>query len=332
MFYGVINETCNKTDYLEIELENSLLFFKSLNIVQESGIVLQEGAWETVKTKIKELWTKFKNWVKGIWEKIKSIFTKKKSTITEIKEANNKIQKSEAKKSKNESFSYIKEFSEGSDSKEIKWYVGKSQSEAEKIMNEYMGEFAKMISYDEALKKYGNETIPDSAFDDYANMCEKYKEKMANTEVLNQLYIENTFTNINDINQLKTTADKITKASEDLDVDSNITRKFIEQFEKVISKLEEGFADELKKNNTDADNMVIIDGMKMSVNNYDKMVSGCISGLHSLIGFLAKFESINIKYLNSNKIAIKKLENYIWSKEREEAQNYSGAGYASGNS
>ena len=74
MFYGVINETCNNVDYLEIELENSLLFFKSLDIVQESGIILQEGAWETFKTKIKELWERFKNWVSSIWEKIKAIF------------------------------------------------------------------------------------------------------------------------------------------------------------------------------------------------------------------------------------------------------------------
>lgn len=97
MFYGAINETCDHTDYLEMELENFNNFCKSLNIIQESGIqILQESAWETFKEKVKELWDKFKNWVKDIIEKIKSIFTKKSNSVKQAEEINKSIQDAKA--------------------------------------------------------------------------------------------------------------------------------------------------------------------------------------------------------------------------------------------
>lgn len=91
MFYGVINETAY-VDQLEIELENFDNFCKSLNIVQESGIVLQEGAWETIKEKIKKAWEAFIKWVKDIFAKIKALFTKKTDTVNKAEESNKAIQ------------------------------------------------------------------------------------------------------------------------------------------------------------------------------------------------------------------------------------------------
>lgn len=76
MFYGVINESYDYTEFLEMELDNSLLFFKSLDIVQESGIQIVQESFSDIVEKVKELWNKFKEWVKGIWEKIKNFFGK----------------------------------------------------------------------------------------------------------------------------------------------------------------------------------------------------------------------------------------------------------------
>ena len=313
MFYGVINETCNKTDYLEMELKNSLLFFESLEVVQESGIQIVQESFSDIAGKIKELWEKFTKWVKSIWEKIKAIFTKKKDVVKEIKETNDKIQKIEAKEVKNESFSYIKEDSEEADSKEIKWYGCKSDSEITKIMNEYMGGLAE-ISLDAFLEKHGindkTKVVPDSFIDDYCDLCKNAKEKLSNTEILNQLFIENTFTDINNFNQLKATADKITKDSESVDVNSKGTNYMIKTIEELIGEFENGIAD-LKKNNVGEDNMVTnYDGLKIPLNGFDRAVSNAVSYLHLCVSFLAKYESMCIKYLNSNKVAIKKLESH----------------------
>ena len=91
MFYGVINES-TYVDPFEIELENFDNFCKSLNIVQESGIVLQEGAWDTIKEKIKKAWNTFIEWVKNIFAKIKALFTKKTDAVNKAEESNKAIQ------------------------------------------------------------------------------------------------------------------------------------------------------------------------------------------------------------------------------------------------
>ena len=81
MFYGVINESYDYTEYLEMELENSLLFFKSLDVVQESGIqILQEGVLSTIIEKIKEMWGKFIGFLGKIKDWIKNIFKKDSSS------------------------------------------------------------------------------------------------------------------------------------------------------------------------------------------------------------------------------------------------------------
>lgn len=96
MFYGIINES-TYVDPFEIELENFDNFCKSLNIVQESGIVLQEGAWDTIKEKIKKAWEAFIKWVKEIFAKIKALFTKKTDTVNKAEESNKAIQDAPAK-------------------------------------------------------------------------------------------------------------------------------------------------------------------------------------------------------------------------------------------
>lgn len=95
MFYGIINES-TYVDPFEIELENFDNFCKSLNIVQESGILL-EGAWATIKEKIKKAWDTFIEWVKNIFAKIKALFTKKTDTVNKAEEANKAIQNAPAK-------------------------------------------------------------------------------------------------------------------------------------------------------------------------------------------------------------------------------------------
>lgn len=91
MFLGVINENYNSTEYLEMELENSLLFFKSLDVVQESGIqIVQEGVLSTIIEKIKEMWGKFIKFLGKIKDWIKNIFKKDSSKNSGEKGSNGK--------------------------------------------------------------------------------------------------------------------------------------------------------------------------------------------------------------------------------------------------
>ena len=257
MFYGVINETYNKTDYLEMELENSLLFFKSLDIVQESGIqIVQEGAWETFKTKIKELWDKFTKWVKGIWEKIKAIFTKNKNTIEKIKEENKKIKSSEDKV--NESFSYIKEESEDSKLKDLKWYGRRKGS-------------ADFDDYILSLYEFGNNCLnidtlkDDESFNKFSNDIEACKNKLKNYDI-NSLFEEKTYKFKDDdmlesgeltLSIMENLGDEIVKDSEDLNRFMDAAERLVKVSEEKKSKFEKELFNIIKNKSDSEGNFII---------------------------------------------------------------------------
>ena len=177
MFYGVVNETCNKTDYLEMELENFNTFCKSLNIVRESGIILQEGStWETIKEKVIKIWNAFVEWVKRLIANIKKLFKKRTVLANRADEVNRAIQLAKG--------TYFEPFS-------VVYYESNSNINVNIINDEYkrfkeFNKSSRKITNDEDMEKFRSEVNSMiSAFEiDARENFEKtlYTEKKATVE------------------------------------------------------------------------------------------------------------------------------------------------------
>ena len=216
MFYGVINESYDKCDYLEMELENFNTFCKSLSIVQESGIqILQESAWETFKEKVKELWDKFKNWVKDIIAKIKSIFTK--DSVKKAEEANKSVQNAKG--------------SNGFEPFEIEYQDATGEKFDPKCVNAIDDKVLSIIHGDKDFNKSIDELrkFEKEGFDNFMDFCfqDLYKRKKIT---------------IKSVDEAKRFSDKITNLVKDIDnsiTDYNkavsLCQSSIFQFEKELN-------------------------------------------------------------------------------------------------
>ena len=288
MFYGVINENYDHIDYLEIELENSLLFFKSLDVIQESGIQIVQESFSDIVERVKDLWKKFKEWIKDIWEKIKLIFTKKKNIIKDIKEINDTIQKGEVKKEEDKK----------EETKEIKWYEIKG-NDIEKFSAYIQNVINDEIAFDKCLNS--NEKMNDNIYiNDYCNKCKDIKNENESLDIITQFFIKNTFTNKVDPNQFAPLADKITKASEKLENDCGTqikeTNSAIRDAEKTVKEILEA-----SKNNSENEKS----------SNCFRAVSSYISTLHSYALILKSIEAERIKCLSANRAALKEIVIYF---------------------
>ena len=146
--FNVVEEVftveCNQMDVIC----NSFALNESMNI-----FTLNEGAFQTIIAKIKELWSKFIAWLKKIWEKIKSFFSgKKKMTKEELtalgKEINEKgLLKKEVKV-------YIVDAEKvNSVIADIKTITGKTDKKTELLIS-HAG--AKAESYEALVKEYAD--------------------------------------------------------------------------------------------------------------------------------------------------------------------------------
>ena len=311
MFYGVINESYDKCNYLEMELENSLLFFKSLDVVQESGIqILQEGAWETIKTKISELWTRFKNWVKSIWEKIKGLFSKNKNTVAEIKETNDKIQKGEVKKEEPKKEESKNEEPKKEEPKEIKWYEP-NKDEADKFGKEFMdsvyeGNIGKFLE-----NKKPNEEITENDINLLIDELNKIKNQFTNIDIKHRFFKENTFSNKVTPEQFKSLADKITKASEELDQSVKEAEQPIKDLQEEIDDTDKEAKEFLEQNVGDDGMLKSPNGVKISANNFNRLMSNNVSFLQSMVGVLSRIQGECSRCLDANKAALKGITLYF---------------------
>ena len=283
MFYGVINESYDKCDRLEIELENSLLFFKSLDIVQESGIQIMQESFSDIVEKIKELWKKFKEWLSGIIAKIKGIFNK------EIKETNDKIQKGEAKKEepKNEE-PKAEEPKVEEEPKEIKWYSRRRDAPRELI---YI-----TVEVNGILDYFKNHEMNENTVNYFDDACKKLIFKINNTNP-NNLFNENSFLNNITDEQAKTLADEINSCSHMLSNESEATIEEIVAIHKIIPK----YLNDIDHVTINDDNTVsFTDGNRISLNSYKQTVHNFVMVLTAKAKFLTKYGEYITKYLKAN--------------------------------
>ena len=288
MFYGVINESYDKCDRLEIELENSLLFFKSLDIVQESGIQIMQESFSDIVERVKELWKKFKEWLSGIIAKVKGIFNKDKDIAKKIKETNDKIQRIEVKKEEPKNEEPKAEEPKVEEPKEIKWYSRRRDASRELI---YI-----TVEVNGILDYFKNHEMNENTVNYFDDACKKLIFKINNTNP-NNLFNENSFLNNITAEQAKTLANEITYASDLLSKESEATTEEIIAINKIIPKYE----NDINHVTINDDNTVsFTDGNRISLNSYKQTVHNFVMVLTAKAKFLSKYEDYLIKYLKAN--------------------------------
>ena len=323
MFYGVINESYDYAAYLEMELDNSLLFFKSLDIVQESGIqVVQEGVWSTIKEKISELWTKFKNWVKGIWEKIKSIFTKSEDAVKKAEETNNAIQKVDENKPVDNAENTKDENNPTDDNAENAKIDNSTQSAETNNDESYDGKkyyLAKLDKITEIKKETSKlhqsidnniskltEEIADELHKNLPEYTKSMDEYVKNFE--NETFIENQV-EYKSVGECKKLSQKITDATKNIGKIIKELEKQCTETNSIISDLDGKIAK--VSNEKEINGTIDFNGNKVSPDTYAKCLSVMVEMLKISVGGASKGIVISENKQSANNAALTSLKKFL---------------------
>ena len=322
MFYGVINESYDYAAHLEMELDNSLLFFKSLDIVQESGIqVVQEGVWSTIKEKISELWTKFNNWVKSIWEKIKSIFTKSEDAVKKAEETNNAIQKVDENKPVDNAEN-AKDENKSTDNAENAKTDNSTQSTETNNDESYDGKkyyLAKLDKITEIKKETSklhqsidnnisqlNEEIADELHKNLPEFAKSMDEYVKNFE--NETFIENQV-EYKSVGECKKLSQKITDATKNIGKIIKELEKQCTEANSIISDLDGKIAK--VSNEKETNGTIDFNGNKVSPDTYAKCLSVMVEMLKISVGGMSKCTVISKNKQSANNAALTSLKNFL---------------------